>query len=99
MEQRLTWGVARAQGVCHVGVGATGELEKYIPRLRTRIAHQAMHVEGLADYPHIAKRAREILAQEMEDLRRALIQVEQLRKQAAKEAARRARDRDDSNVA
>ena len=75
------------------------ELEKYIPRLRTRIAHQAMHVEGLADYHHIAKRAREILAQEMEDLRRALIQVEQLRKQAAKEAARRARDRDDSNVA
>jgi tRNA U34 5-carboxymethylaminomethyl modifying GTPase MnmE/TrmE len=75
------------------------ELEKYIPRLRTRIAHQAMHVEGLADYPHIAKRAREILAQEMEDLRRALIQVEQLRKQAAKEAAWRARDRDDSNVA
>jgi hypothetical protein len=26
-----------------------------------------VHVEGLADYPAIAERAREILAQEMED--------------------------------
>jgi hypothetical protein len=75
-------------------------LEKYIRRLRTRIAQQAMHVEGLVDYPEIAERAREILAREMEDLRRALIQLEQLRQQAAKDDARTFEtDRDDSNVA
>jgi hypothetical protein len=76
------------------------ELEKFIPRLRTRIAHQTMHVEGLADYPAIAERARVILAREIEDLRLALIQVEQLRAQAAKEVVRtRETDRNDSNVA
>jgi hypothetical protein len=72
------------------------ELEKYIRRLRTRIAHQAVHVEGLADYPAIAERAREILAQELEQLRVALIQVEELKKQVAEASTSK---QDDSNVA
>jgi hypothetical protein len=71
-------------------------LETYIRRLRTRIGHQAMHVEGLADYPDIAERAREILAQELEQLRVALIQVEELKKQVAEANTT---DQDDSNVA
>ena len=63
-------------------------LEQYIARLRRRVEQQAMHVEGLAEYPVIARRAGEILVQETENLRRALIQFEALKAQADKASRR-----------
>jgi hypothetical protein len=62
-------------------------VERVIARLRRRIQHQAMHVEGLADYPHLAKRASAILVQETESLRKALVQLEEVKKLVAKETA------------
>jgi hypothetical protein len=61
-------------------------LEKYIVRLRRRVEQQAMHVEGLADFPDIAKKAGEILVRETEDLRRALIRLEEVKAQFGRAA-------------
>jgi hypothetical protein len=49
-------------------------LQEHIARLRRRNAQQANHVEGLAEYPVLANRA-EVLDQESENLRLALIQL------------------------
>jgi tRNA U34 5-carboxymethylaminomethyl modifying GTPase MnmE/TrmE len=62
-------------------------LQRHIARLRTRIEQQAAHVERLVDYPELAERAGSILQQDTEDLRQALIQLEQIEVDAKKEDA------------
>ena len=75
-------------------------LQRYIARLRVRVEQQAKHVDGLVDYPELAKRGSEILALDSENLRLALIQVEELKAQVAKEAdAKETSVADKSNVA
>ncbi len=54
-------------------------LERQISRLRLRMEHQAMHVEGLAEYPQLAERAEEILAEDAERLRRTLIRFAEVK--------------------
>jgi hypothetical protein len=75
-------------------------LEQFTARLRRRVEQQAAHVEALAEFPEIARRAGEILVLETEDLRRALIQLEELKSQVG-DAARRDKEPgpDKSNVA
>ena len=61
-------------------------LQRQIARLRQRVEHQAMHVDGLAEYPELARRAGKILEQETENLRLALIQLAEIRAQVDREA-------------
>jgi tRNA U34 5-carboxymethylaminomethyl modifying GTPase MnmE/TrmE len=61
-------------------------LQRQIARLRQRVEHQAMHVEGLAAYPELATRAGKILEQVTENLRLALIQLAEIRAQVDREA-------------
>jgi hypothetical protein len=60
------------------------EVELHIARLRLRIDQQAKHVEGLGGYPDLAKRASNLLAQDAEQLRLALIQLEKITLQMKK---------------
>ncbi|HKF03810.1 MAG TPA: hypothetical protein VKB49_15935, partial [Candidatus Sulfotelmatobacter sp.] len=62
-------------------------LEKLVSRLRRRIENQAKHVEGLAEYPELAERATRILELESENLRKTLIEVQEMKARVAKEAA------------
>lgn len=61
------------------------ELEKvqqHVARLTRRIEQQAKHLEGLTDYPELSKRASDVLAQDSEELRLALIQLEDTKRLA-----------------
>jgi hypothetical protein len=60
------------------------EVELHIARLRLRIEQQAKYVEGLGGYPDLAKRASSLLAQDAEQLRLALIQLEKITTQMKK---------------
>jgi tRNA U34 5-carboxymethylaminomethyl modifying GTPase MnmE/TrmE len=57
-------------------------MQQHVARLRRRIKNQTRYIEVLMDYPDIKKRASDVLARDMEELRYALIQVEDLRRQA-----------------
>ena len=61
------------------------ELEKvqqHVARLTRRIEQQVKHLEGLTDYPELSKRASDVLAQDSEELRLALIQLEDMKRRA-----------------
>ena len=61
------------------------ELEKvqqHVARLTRRIEQQVKHLEGLTDYPELSKRASNVLAQDSEELRLALIQLENTKRRA-----------------
>jgi hypothetical protein len=78
------------------------ELERmqHVARLRRRIKNQTRYIDVLGDYPDIAKRASDALAQDSEELRCALIQLEDLQKQAQQETGRSDTPTDsNSNVA
>ena len=79
------------------------ELERvrqHVARLRRRIQNQTRYIDALGSYPDIAKRASAALARDSEELRCALIQLEDLEKQAHQESDRKDTTTDpDSNVA
>jgi hypothetical protein len=79
------------------------ELEKtqqHVARLRRRIKNQTRYINVLGDYPDIAKRASDALARDSEELRCALIQLEDLQRQAQQEMGRTDTPTDsNSNVA
>jgi hypothetical protein len=61
------------------------ELEKvqqHVTRLTRLIEQQVKHLEGLTDYPELSKRASDVLAQDSEELRLALIQLEDMKRRA-----------------
>jgi len=67
------------------------ELERvrqHVARLRRRISNQTRYIEALEDYPDTAKRASDVLARDSEELRCALIQLEDLQRQAQQETDR-----------
>ena len=60
-------------------------MQQHVARLRRRIKNQTRYIEGLEDYPDMAKRARDALVRDSEELRFALIQLADLEKQVQKE--------------
>jgi len=68
-------------------------LEKLASWLRGRIENQAKHVEGLVEYPELAERATRILELESENLRKTLIELEEIKARVAKEAAEESKSR------
>ena len=56
-------------------------VQQHIARLKRRTEQQVKHLEGLADYPDLAKRAGDIVAKDSEELRLALIQLEDMKRQ------------------
>jgi hypothetical protein len=75
-------------------------VQQHVARLRRRINNQTRYIDALGNYPDIAKRASAALARDSEELRCALIQLEDLEKQAQQETDRRDTAKDsDSNVA
>ena len=60
-------------------------MQQHVARLRRRIKNQTRYIEALGDYPDLAKRASDVLARESEELRSALIQLEDLQRQAQRE--------------
>jgi hypothetical protein len=63
-------------------------MQQHVARLRRRIENQTRYIEGVEDYPDIAKRAREALVRDSEELRFALIQLADLERQAQQEMDR-----------
>ena len=63
-------------------------MQQHVARLRRRIDNQTRYIEVLEDYPDIAKRASNALAQDSEELRCALIQLEDLEMKAQQEKNR-----------
>jgi predicted RNase H-like nuclease (RuvC/YqgF family) len=75
-------------------------MQQHVARLRRRIENQTRYIEVLEDYPDIAKRASNALAQDGEELRHALIQLEDLQMKAQQEKDRTDTPSDpNSNVA
>jgi predicted RNase H-like nuclease (RuvC/YqgF family) len=75
-------------------------MQQHVARLRRRIDNQTRYIEVLEDYPDIAKRASNALAQDSEELRCALIQLEDLEMKAQQEKNRTDVPKDpNSNVA
>ena len=74
-------------------------MQQHVARLRRRIENQTRYIEVLGDYPDIAKRASDVLARDSEEMRRALIQLEDLQRQAQQETNRRDPTDSNSNVA
>jgi hypothetical protein len=75
-------------------------MQQHVARLRRRIENQTRYIEVLEDYPDIAKRASDALAQDSEELRHALIQLEDLKMKAQQEKDRTDTPSDpNSNVA
>ena len=75
-------------------------MQQHVARLRRRIQNQTRYIDALGSYPDIAKRANAALARDSEELRCALIQLEDLEKQAQQETDHRDTATDsDSNVA
>jgi predicted RNase H-like nuclease (RuvC/YqgF family) len=75
-------------------------MQQHVARLRRRIENQTRYIEVLEDYPDIAKRASNALAQDSEELRHALIQLEDLQMKAQQEKDRTDTPSDpNSNVA
>ena len=67
------------------------ELEKtqlHVVRLRRRIKNQTRYIDALGGYPDIAKRGSDVLARDSEELRCALIQLEDLERHAQQETDR-----------
>ena len=67
------------------------ELEKaqlHVVRLRRRIKNQTRYIDALGGYPDIAKRASDALARDSEELRCALIKLEDLERHAQQETDR-----------
>ena len=75
-------------------------IQQHVARLRRRINNQTRYIDALGNYPDIAKRASAALARDSEELRCALIQLEDLERQAQQETDRRDTATDpNSNVA
>jgi len=75
-------------------------MQQHVARLRRRIKNQTRYIEVLDDYPDIAKRASDALARDSEELRSALIQLEDLEKKVQQEKVRTQTPTDsNSNVA
>lgn len=53
-------------------------MQAHVARLRNRVERQSSHLEGLAEYPEVARRAAEVLAKDSEELRLALIALGQM---------------------
>jgi hypothetical protein len=79
--------VKRAKTIQMSALDELQALEKLVSRLRWRIENQAKHVEGLAEYPDLAERATRILELESENLRKTLIELQEMRARVAVEAA------------
>jgi len=60
-------------------------MRQHVARLRRRIENQTRYIAALEDYPDTAKRACDALARDSEELRCALIQLEDLQRQAQQE--------------
>ena len=60
-------------------------MQQRVARLRRRIKNQTRYIDALGDYPDIAKRASDALARDSEELRCALIQLEDLERHAQQE--------------
>jgi len=75
-------------------------MQQHVARLRRRIKNQTRYIDALGGYPDIAKRASDVLARDSEELRCALIQLEDLERQALQQTDRRDTATDsNSNVA
>jgi predicted RNase H-like nuclease (RuvC/YqgF family) len=75
-------------------------MQQHVARLRRRIKNQTRYIKALEDYPDTAKRATDVLARDSEELRYALIQLEDLQRQAQQETDRTDTPSDsNSNVA
>ena len=59
--------------------------QQHVARLRRRIKNQTRYIDALGGYPDIAKRASDVLARDSEELRCALIQLEDLDRHAQQE--------------
>jgi len=58
-------------------------MQQHVARLRRRIKNQARFIRVLEDYPDRAKRASDVLGRDNEELRCALIQLEDLQRGTA----------------
>jgi hypothetical protein len=58
------------------------KVQQHVTCLTRRIEQQVRHLEGLTDYPELSKRASDVLAQDSEELRLALIQLEDMKRRA-----------------
>jgi len=75
-------------------------MQQHVARLRRRIKNQTRYIDALGGYPDIAKRASDVLARDSEELRCALIQLEDLERQALQQTDGRDTATDsNSNVA
>jgi hypothetical protein len=63
-------------------------VQQHVARLRRRIKNQTRYIEVLDGYPDIAKRASDALARDSEELRSALVQLEDLERKAQQEKDR-----------
>ena len=63
-------------------------MQQHVARLRRRIENQTRYIEVLEDYPDIARRASDVLARDSEEMRCALIQLEDLERHAQEETDR-----------
>ena len=76
------------------------KMQQHVARLRRRIRNQTRYIEVLEEYPDIARRASDVLARDSEELRSALIQLQDLERKAQQESDRRDTPTDsNSNVA
>ena len=76
------------------------KMQQHVARLRRRIKNQTRYIEVLEEYPDIARRASDVLARDSEELRSALIQLQDLERKAQQESDRRDTPTDsNSNVA
>ena len=63
-------------------------MQQHVDRLRRRIKNQTRYIDALGGYPDIAKRASDALARDSEELRCALIQLEDLERHTQQETGR-----------
>jgi predicted RNase H-like nuclease (RuvC/YqgF family) len=76
------------------------KMQQHVARLRRRIKNQTRYIEVLEEYPDIARRASDVLARDSEELRSALIQLQDLERKAQQESDRTDTPTDsNSNVA
>jgi hypothetical protein len=74
-------------------------MQQHVARLRRRIKNQTRYIDALGGYPDIAKRASDALSRDSEELRCALIQLEDLERHAQQVSDRADTDTDsNSNV-